>query len=240
MIPMTTITLPRPAARQTPLTKADWLIPAGLIALTLIPAIAGIARMAEVLGDAPVTPRNARFLADPFPILLHLPFAILYGLLGAFQFSPGLRKRHRTWHRLAGRVLVPSALIVAVSGLWLTFAYPWPAGDGVALYIERLLVGGVMLAAVLLGIDAIRRRDFTAHGAWMTRAYALGMGAGTQVLTHLPWFILMDGWPGETARGVMMGAGWLINAIVAEWIIRRKAPHRAPVARHTLLTATPL
>jgi hypothetical protein len=34
----------------------------------------------------------------------------------------------------------------------------------------------------------------------MIRTYAIGMGAGTQVLTHLPWFIVTDVKPGETAR----------------------------------------
>jgi hypothetical protein len=57
----------------------------------------------------------------------------------------------------------------------------------------------------------------------MTRAYAIGLGAGTQVLTHLPWFILI-GKPGESARAVLMGAGWVINVLVAEWIIRRGQP----------------
>jgi hypothetical protein len=38
----------------------------------------------------------------------------------------------------------------------------------------------------LLGIEAILARSFTAHGEWMLRAYALGLGASTQVLTHLP------------------------------------------------------
>jgi hypothetical protein len=47
------------------------------------------------------------------------------------------------------------------------------------------------------------------------------MGAGTQVLTHLPWAILV-GKPGESARTVLMGAGWVINVVVAEWIIRRR------------------
>jgi hypothetical protein len=56
----------------------------------------------------------------------------------------------------------------------------------------------------------------------MIRAYAIGLGAGTQVLTHLPWFLLAEGKPGEGPRAVMMGAGWLINVIVAEWIIRRR------------------
>jgi hypothetical protein len=58
----------------------------------------------------------------------------------------------------------------------------------------------------------------------MMRGYAIGLGAGTQVLTHLPWFLLV-GKPGETPRAVMMGAGWVINLVVAEWIIR-SAPRR--------------
>lgn len=109
--------------------------------------------------------------------------------------------------------------------------YPWPAGDGVGVYIERLVFGTGMLLSIVLGVDAIRRRDFVSHGAWMTRAYAIGLGAGTQTLTHLPWFILV-GKPGESARTVLMGAGWVINVIVAEWIIRRHVRQQAmPVRR---------
>jgi len=112
--------------------------------------------------------------------------------------------------------------VAALSGLWMTNFYPWPAGDGQALYIERLVFGSAMFACIILAIDAIRRRDFVSHGAWMMRAYAIGLGAGTQVLTHLPWFILMGAKPGEGPRAVLMGAGWVINVIVAEWIIRRR------------------
>ena len=103
----------------------------------------------------------------------------------------------------------------------MTQFYPWPEGDGVGVYVERLVFGTAMLASILLGVDALRRRDFLSHGAWMTRAYAIGLGAGTQVLTHLPWFILV-GKPGESARTVLMGAGWVINVIVAEWYLRRR------------------
>lgn len=84
-----------------------------------------------------------------------------------------------------------------------------------------------MVASIVLAIDAIRRRDFVAHGAWMMRGYAIGMGAGTQVLTHLPWFVLI-GEPGVSARAVLMGAGWLINVVVAESIIRRARSRRRP------------
>jgi hypothetical protein len=53
-----------------------------------------------------------------------------------------------------------------------------------------------------------------------------------QVLTHLPWFIFF-GKPGESSRAFLMGAGWVINLLVAEWIIRRRQSRRgvrAPVA----------
>ena len=201
-------------------TRSDWLIPGGLVALSLVPAIAGTVRLAQLGGGAAITPENARFFASPLPVVLHIPAVIVYSMLGAFQFSPGFRRRHRPWHRTAGRILALCGLVAALSGLWMAHFYPWPVGDGELVYLERLVFGTAMVLSIGLGLYAIKRRDFASHGAWMIRAYAIGLGAGTQVLTHLPWFLLMDGKPGELPRGVMMGAGWVINVIVAEWIIR--------------------
>jgi uncharacterized membrane protein len=189
--------------------------------------------MTQLASGADVTPDNARFFASPMPVLLHIPAAVVFSILGALQFSASFRRRHRTWHRIAGRVLVPSGLIVALSGLWMAHFYPWPAGDGVGVYIERLVFGSAMLASLMLGIDAIRRRNFALHGEWMTRSYAIGLGAGTQVLTHLPWFLFAETKPGELPRAVMMGAGWIINVVVAELVIRRqRAPNVARRAGH--------
>ena len=202
-------------------TKWDWLIPAGLLVLSLVPAVAGTVRLAQLAGGAEITPENARFFASPLPVVLHIPAAVVYSMLGAFQFSPGFRRRNRGWHRAAGRILAPLGLLVALSGVWMAHFYTWPPGDGQGVYVERLVVGTAMIASIVLALLDVRRRDFTSHGAWMTRAYALGLGAGTQVFTHLPWFILVDGKPGELARTVMMGAGWAINVVVAEWVIRR-------------------
>ena len=202
-------------------TTRDRLIPAALIVLSLVPALAGSARLAQLAGGADITPENARFFAAPVPVLLHIPAAILYSMLGAFQFAPGFRARHRTWHRHSGRVLIPLGLIVALTGLYMAHSYPWPAGDGRIVYVERLVVGVAMVVCIALGIQAIRKRSFVAHGEWMTRAYAMALGAGTQVFTHLPWFVLVDRTPGEVPRGIMMGAAWLINIMFAEWVIRR-------------------
>jgi len=202
--------------------KSDWLIPAALIVLSMVPAMAGSVRLVELAGGADVTPENARFFAAPLPVLLHIPAAIVYSILGALQFSPGFRRRRRGWHRAAGRILIPCGLVVALSGLWMAHFYSWPQGDGQLVYLERLVFGSGMVLSIVLGLSAIKRRDFSSHGEWMTRAYAIGLGAGTQVLTHLPWFVLVDDKPGELARGVMMGAGWIINVVVAELIIRKR------------------
>lgn len=210
-------------------SKSDWLIPAALIALSMVPAVAGTVRLTQLASGATITPDNARFFASPLPVLLHIPAVIVYSILGAFQFSPSFRRRRRAWHRAAGKILAPCGLVAALSGLWMAHFYAWPAGDGQVLYIERLVFGTAMVVSICLGLDAIRRRDFTSHGEWMTRAYAIGLGAGTQVLTHLPWFILADGKPGELPRSVMMGAGWVLNVIVAEWIIRNRMAQRRPV-----------
>lgn len=201
-------------------TRFDWMVPAGLVALSLVPALAGSARLAQLAVGNTATAEAARFFAAPLPVTIHIVAAIVYSMLGAFQFSPSLRRRNGRWHRATGRVLVPTAILVSVTGIWMTLTYPSPPNDGVIVFIERLVFGSAMLLFVLFGLDAIRRRRFAEHGEWMIRAYAIALGAGTQVLTHIPWFVVSDLEPGPTPRGVMMGLGWVINLAVAERLIR--------------------
>src|SRR5688572_21369629 len=80
-------------------------------------------------------------------------------VLSAFQFAPGSRRRRPGWHRVAGRLLVPCGLLVGLSALWMTLFYPWPDGDGALLAALRLLFGSAMVASIVLGFAAIRRRD---------------------------------------------------------------------------------
>ena len=84
-----------------------------------------------------------------------------------------------------------------------------------------------MVISIVLGFTAIRRRDVRGHRAWMMRGYALGLGAGTQALTLLAGE-LIAGPPSELSRALLMGAAWVINLAVAEWIIRKQS---APPAR---------
>ena len=78
-----------------------------------------------------------------------------------------------------------------------------------------------MVASIILGIAAILRRDIPRHRAWMMRGYAIGLGAGTQAVTQLPW-ILAFGFPAELPRAFLMAGAWLINLAIAEWFISKQ------------------
>jgi hypothetical protein len=205
------------------INKAEWLIPAGLILLSLVPMLAGTFRIVELSSGAEVTPENARFFASPLPVVVHIISVSLFSLIGALQFAPSLRRWKRGGHQTLGKwLLVPCGLVAALSGLWMTQFYPWPQGDGEVLYAMRLLFGSAMLLSIILGVIAVRQRDYVGHGEWMIRGYAIGLGAGTQVLTHIP-MLLFPGMVGqEMPRAIMMGAGWIINIAVAEWVIRKR------------------
>lgn len=232
--------MPPKSKRLAKTGSAAWLVPAGLILLSAIPLIAGAFRLTQLAGGASITPENARFFASPLPVVVHIVSVSLYALLGAFQFVPSLRQRRNRWHRIVGRVLIPFGLAAALSGLWMTLFYPWPEGDGVLLYALRLLFGSAMLLALLLGVAAIQRREFIQHGNWMLRGYAIGMGAGTQVLTGMAGALIISS-PSELSRAILMGAAWVINLAVAEWIIHaRRAPRSVRPLRKTPAAAAPL
>ncbi len=93
-------------------------------------------------------------------------------------------------------------------------------GTGELAYLFRLAASSGMGICIVLGFAAIRERRIASHRAWMTRAYALALAAGTQVFTQgfgEPVF-------GKTplTHGLFLGAGWAINLAVAEYVIRRE------------------
>ncbi|MEC5150515.1 DUF2306 domain-containing protein [Cryobacterium sp. GrIS_2_6] len=211
------------ARTRTPRPK--WLPPAGLILLSLIPILAGAARLTELTGGAAATENNARFLDSPVPVLTHIVSVTVFCLLGAFQFVSALRRRPGRWHSIAGVILIPAGLLAALSGLWMVVFYPHPPGDGIAIGVIRLVFGSAMAVSLVLGIRAILRRDFIRHGEWMTRAYAIAVAAGTQALLLIPGAILF-GAQDEPSRAVLMGAAWVLNLTVAEYLIRSRRRRR--------------
>ena len=217
---MTTLA-PRPTA--TTRSRRDWWIPTSLIALTAVPALAGVARLVDLSGGR--TAENARFFDLPAPIIVHIIGATTFCVLGAFQFQPSLRRRRPTWHRMAGRVLVPAGIAAGLSGMWMAVSSDLPVYDNSALVWLRLVFGSLMVGGLVLGLLAILRRDIRTHQRWMARSYAVAQGAGTQALILGPMVLFLDGQgtdqPGGALKATGMAAAWVINLAVAEWLVRR-------------------
>ena len=146
-----------------PLTRSDWLIPAGLILVSLIPVAAGSSRLIWLASGGEVTAANAHFAAQPLPVVAHIIAVVVFCLLGALQFSPGLRRRNLRWHRMSGRVVLPAGIVAALSGLWMALFYDIVPQDNTLLHALRLIFGAAMLVSLNLGLAAILRRDVPRH-----------------------------------------------------------------------------
>jgi hypothetical protein len=199
-----------------------------LLGLTLVPALAGAARLVSLATGLEIIPDGERFFSAPIPVVVHIIGSVLFLGLGAFQFVDRVRRDHPRRHRIAGRVVAAAGMASALSGLWMTLFYALPAYDGFALYLMRLMFGTAMAALLVLGVVCAMQRSFSAHRAHMMRAYAIGMGAGTQVVTSVPLAIL--GMAEEVGpRAFAMGMGWVVNLLVVEWILRRQTRRAAPI-----------
>ncbi len=200
-------------------SKSGWLAITGLLLLSALPVLGGVLRLTEVGADPDGTP----LLTSTVALIAHVVAMTVYCVLGAFQFSPALRTRRR-WHRAAGRVLVPAGFIAALSAIWLALFFGGPA-DELALAMIRFVFAVAMTMFLVRAVIAIRRRDFAAHGAWMTRAYAIAISGGTQALVFALWTIPL-GEVDAFGEAWLVAAAFVINSVVAESLIRRRSARR--------------
>lgn len=214
------------------LKKSEWSILIALLLLCLVPCVGGTFRLVELVTGSEFLPENPRINSVPLPAMLHIASSVLYCILGAFQFIRSIRLTYPNWHLLAGRLLVSAGIVSAISGLWMTHYYPFPEHlQGDLLYFIRILVAFSMTAFILLGLSAVFKKKIAQHQAWMIRSYALGQGAGTQVLIAIPW-LLTVGEPIGLTRDILMTGSWLINIAVAEWVINGQIrANRTPPVR---------
>lgn len=220
-----------PRSGRTP-RQARWA-PFALIAFVAIPALFGSLRLIGLAGGPQLMPVDPRMTASPVPVIVHIVSGVGYAVLGAFQFSASFRRRRPGWHRVAGRVLVVLGLAVAVSALWMALFYSRQPGTGVLALLFRLAFASGLAASLVLGLTAIRHGDVLGHRAWMTRAYALALGAGTQVFTAGIGPALFG--TSRLTLDLSLGAAWVINLVVAEYVIRRRGHDRTS---HATATAT--
>lgn len=211
--------LPGLPSRQP--SRRSWPVPVALLILSAVPLLAGGLRLIQLAGGPVLIPADERFSDFPLPLMVHLIGASVYAILGALQFVPRFRRSHPGWHRGAGRVLAAVGWLVAGSALWMTLFYSPKPGTGALLYVLRLVFSIAMAACLVLAVSTVRRGDIAGHRAWMIRAYAIGIAAGTQAVTGGLRSALLG--PGVLRGDLAKAAAWAINLAVAEWLIRRQS-----------------
>jgi uncharacterized membrane protein YozB (DUF420 family) len=207
-----------------PAPRPSWKLLSALWLLSLVPVVGGAVRLIGLASDMAVTPDNLRFVTMPVPVVLHVIGATVFCVLGALQFDSAIRRRSPSLHRTCGRLAASCGIVAGLTGLWMTVAYPIPAAlQGNLLLAVRVVVGLAMTLAIVVAVRAVLRGRINRHRAWMVRAYALGQGAGTQVLILLP-VSLTFGPPTHLLRDVLMTSAWVLNMALAEVFIRRLRP----------------
>ncbi len=203
------------------LSRSEKMLLAGLIVYSFIPAFVGLFRILELAGGPAVgLPENPRALTAPVTISLHILSSAVFCVAGALQFLPSLRRTGA--HRIIGIAVAASGCLSAATGLWMTHYFSFPAElQGTVLYGVRMILSLSMIGLIALAVIAIVNHNLYLHGASMLRAYAIGLGASTQAFVGIGWMIITGHEPEGLLRDGLMVFSWVINLLVAEWMIRK-------------------
>lgn len=198
-----------------------------LIAAISIGVYAG-SSLDRLAAESRVSIAHPYVLAPPvvqIAFYVHVVAASLALLLGPFQFIRRLRDRHRSAHRVTGRVYLGAVWAAAVAALVIA---PFNSAGTIGTWGFAILAV-LWATSGLMAYRAARRGRFDAHRAWMLRNYALTFAAVTLRL-WLP--VLMAGYGAVTgadadtaflwAYHIVPFLCWVPNLLVAEWLIRRR------------------
>ena len=124
-------------------------------------------------------------------LIAHLLLGALMTVSGLLQLLPAIRERWPTLHHWNGRVFLLSALIVTLSGFYLTWIRGSQLNLGSALSTSAN--GVLILIALTLTWRTAIRRDFAAHRRHALRAFLLVNGV---------WFLRL----GMVLTGMLLAA----------------------------------
>jgi uncharacterized membrane protein len=107
--------------------------------------------------------------AGNFAVAVHLAFAVLILLGGAFQLLPRIRERAPALHRWNGRVYILLAFTMSLGGLFMV----WGRGT-VGDMPQHIAISGNALLILLFAAMALKNavaRRFDVHRRWALRLY---------------------------------------------------------------------
>lgn len=168
---------------------------------------------------------DGRFAAHPLLTLLHVLTGGVFLLVAPLQFSTWVRTRHIQFHRWSGRILLPTAVVSVLPGLYFGILIPYGGlGEAVAIAV----FGGLFLIAICRAVVAIRRHQAARHREWMIRLFAIAIAISTVrvVAGVLDVALTPAGFRPPKLFVLSLWTGWVITLGVAEFWIRYTRPRR--------------
>lgn len=146
-------------------------------------------------------------------------YASMWVLLAGFsQFSKALLRNRPRLHRALGYSYVINVLLITgPAGLLMGFY----ANGGISSRIAFVSLALLWIFFTAMALVKARQKDFTAHRRYMIRSYALTLSA----LTLRAWKYAITNTaelPPMDVYRVVAWLGWVVNLVVAEWIIRTR------------------
>jgi uncharacterized membrane protein len=163
-----------------------------------------------------------RYLEHPLITAVHMLSGILFIALAPLQFTKKIRLKNLSLHRRLGKVLMVCALVSGVYGLVAAVAFP--AFGGLASEASAWFFGPIFIFSILRAFWCARNKKILQHREWMIRAFALGLGVGTQRVILIMLMVGSD-YSFETSFGPALWLGFGLNLLIAEyWINASRNP----------------
>jgi hypothetical protein len=127
-------------------------------------------------------------IAGNINIGIHLFLAAVISLGGPLQIIPSLRKWFPTFHRWNGRVYVATAVIITLTGFYLT----WVRGSvgGLVGQVAISINGVLILLFALIAIRYAMARKFKIHRKWALRLFMVVSGVWFFRVGFMFWMLV--------------------------------------------------
>jgi hypothetical protein len=145
----------------------------------------------------------------------HVLTSVLLLFAGFTQFRNPFAnaKLHRAFGKMYIIVLLfcsaPAGLIMGIY-----------ANGGITSQIAFVTLSVLWIFTTAKAYSTVRKKDFTAHGNWMIRSYALTLSAVTLRAWKFLAVLAFHPHPMDLYR-IVAWLGWVPNILLAEWLIRK-------------------
>lgn len=166
---------------------------------------------------------------------IHVLLAAVVTTGGLLQLIPAIRKRAPALHRWIGRMFFSVALVMAGSGLWLTWIRHTYLSviSGIAVSVDGILI----LVCTIIAWQRAMRRKFVAHRRWAMRAFMVVNGVWSLRVGMMAWVLLSGGGIGmnDSLSGpadiVIQFGAYLVPLAVLEAYFRAEASNARSTKR---------